>query len=191
MENGSEIASLAIPAPQYTEVYYSSWVQIDNYNRCRQDDLDLEKKIETRRWGFRAGSLILNMVVVESWLLHNGARGLRRHMAHRASYEALVCERKTILTGRACGERSDGNVEPLLPAPTSGRGAYRTLTKRKRQGSSGGYAKASYLSSKLHFVHLQTKPPRVHLLRMCRVQRQTVFISVMQRMVDLIALKAY
>lgn len=45
-----ELVELVVPQPIACELYYDTCAQADKYNRCRQDDLDLEKKIGTHDW---------------------------------------------------------------------------------------------------------------------------------------------
>jgi hypothetical protein len=44
----AELVHQTISQLQAFEVYYNACGMIDRHNRCRQDDLDLEKKIQTQ-----------------------------------------------------------------------------------------------------------------------------------------------
>ena len=48
-----EKVNLVIAQPQIAEMYYSTCSAIDEHNRLRQDDLRIEKKIETHNWSMR------------------------------------------------------------------------------------------------------------------------------------------
>ena len=47
---------------------------IDKHNRCRQDDLNLEKKVATHSWDKRVGISIFGMYVVDAWHMYHGCR---------------------------------------------------------------------------------------------------------------------
>jgi hypothetical protein len=42
----------------------------DRHNRCRQDDLMLERKYQTQDWSIRVNHSLLGIVSVDSWLLY-------------------------------------------------------------------------------------------------------------------------
>ena len=42
--------NLMVSQPQIAEIYYSTCSAIDKHNRLRQDDLCIEKKVETVNW---------------------------------------------------------------------------------------------------------------------------------------------
>ena len=62
---------------------------IDRHNRCRPDDLILEKKLGTADWSMRVNCSILGMVIVDSWLVYKGCRGVRLDMTQTDFYIAL------------------------------------------------------------------------------------------------------
>ena len=78
-EEGPKQMELIVPQPEVVETYYSSCSQVDRHNRCRQDDLTLEKKIETMDWSFRVNTSLLGICIVDSWLLYKGGCGKRDH----------------------------------------------------------------------------------------------------------------
>lgn len=43
-------AELGVPSLEVCKNYYRVCSLVDNPNRCRQDDLKLEKKIEVKEW---------------------------------------------------------------------------------------------------------------------------------------------
>jgi hypothetical protein len=45
-----EVVELTVPQPQAAEIYYSACDMIDRHNRCRQDDLQLEHKVNSLTW---------------------------------------------------------------------------------------------------------------------------------------------
>ncbi len=49
----SERVIMTIKQPQIAEVYYDTCGAIDRHNRYRQDDLQMEKKVETKDWSVR------------------------------------------------------------------------------------------------------------------------------------------
>ena len=60
--------TLCIPQPKACDIYYACCGKIDQHNRCRQDSLDLEKKMGTHFWDKRANFGIFGMCVVDAWL---------------------------------------------------------------------------------------------------------------------------
>lgn len=68
-----ERVELRVPQPEAAELYYSSCARIDRHNRYRQDDLQLERTLQTKNWSMRVGMSIFGMIVVDSWLVYNGA----------------------------------------------------------------------------------------------------------------------
>jgi hypothetical protein len=71
-------------------MYYSTRAQIDRHNRCRQDDLMLERKIGTQHWSFRINCSLLGMIIVDAWLVYSGGRGAKATMVQRSFYEKLA-----------------------------------------------------------------------------------------------------
>ena len=63
-----------VPHPTIAETYYATCAAIDKHNRCRQDDLAMEKKIETKEWSKRVNMSIFAMCVVDTWLVYNGCK---------------------------------------------------------------------------------------------------------------------
>ena len=63
--------NLIVSQPKIAEIYYSTCSAIDKHNRLRQDDLRIEKKVETVNWSTRVNLSIFAMVVVDSWLVYN------------------------------------------------------------------------------------------------------------------------
>ena len=64
----AERVTVTVPQPKVCEIYYSSCAKIDQHNRCRQQSLDLEKKLEVKEWSARVNMSLLAMCIVDSWL---------------------------------------------------------------------------------------------------------------------------
>ena len=58
---------LNIPQPKAAEIYYSTCARIDQHNRTRQDDFELEKKLGTKVWHIRVNHSILGMADVDTY----------------------------------------------------------------------------------------------------------------------------
>jgi hypothetical protein len=67
----AERVDLAIPQTEFTEFYYEIAPQIDRHNRQRQDDLEIERKLETKDWWKRVGLSIFGMCVVDACNVYN------------------------------------------------------------------------------------------------------------------------
>lgn len=71
LDEDPERVELEVPQPVASEVYYNTCGAIDQHNRCRQDDLNLEKKLQTKQWHLRINMSIFGMGVVDTWRLYN------------------------------------------------------------------------------------------------------------------------
>ena len=130
---------LSVPQLQVVEQYYSTCAQIDRHNRCRQDSLNLEKKVETKDWSFRFNTSLLGICVVDGWLLYRGVQGYRPHLTQRAFYETLAAELIDSLYSR-CGLRPRPEVagfEPIVDRLPSGIGIHLSPTRQKRKALNG------------------------------------------------------
>ena len=65
-----EKINLTIEQPAIAEVYYDTCGAIDRRNRCCQDDLCIEKKVQTVNWSTRVNLSIFGMIVVDTWLVY-------------------------------------------------------------------------------------------------------------------------
>lgn len=132
---GPERVQLTINCPKAAAIYYSSCGKIDQHNRCRQDTLDLEKKIETKVWHRRVNMSIFGMVVVDSWMLYKGCTG-GENMTQSAFYKALMTELidNPYYNGpesRTQTSLSASSTDSVSALGTSGCGLRLTPTKRK------------------------------------------------------------
>jgi len=136
VNNSVENVQLIVPQPAVCEIYYRTCAQIDRHNRCRQDDLKLEKKIETKCWHFRLNCSILGMIIVDSWLLYKGLQGNREKMGQREFYEQLAEE----LIKQSRNLNSIRDFDSELSNRNGKRvatGIHLIRTSRKRRGSTG------------------------------------------------------
>ena len=141
-EAGAKRVKLTVPQPKVCEIYYSACAQIDRHNRCRQDDLDLEKKVGTKDWSFRVNCSLLSMVIVDSWLLYSGAQGSRYHLGQRQFYETLATELiDNTFDGHNLRRNStfnDGVSSQIVKYfSTNGIGIHLTPTKERRRSKDG------------------------------------------------------
>jgi hypothetical protein len=75
LEGGAQRVTIEVKQPHVAELYHNSCSKIDRHNRCRQDDLLLERKYQTHDWPVRVCHSLLSIVGVDTWLLYAGARG--------------------------------------------------------------------------------------------------------------------
>ena len=133
---------LTVPQPKVGELYYSACAQVDRHNRCRQDDLNLEKKVGTKDWSFRVNCSLLSMVIVDSWLLYSGAQGSRYHLVQRQFYETLATQ---LIDNTFDGHnlRYNGSlngtakVQDFESSLTRGIGIHLTPTRERRKSKDG------------------------------------------------------
>ena len=68
--------TLKILQPKASEIYYGDFSKIDRHNRCGQESLDIEKKLQTHEWDKRANLGILAMCVVDAWMCYSNAKNV-------------------------------------------------------------------------------------------------------------------
>jgi hypothetical protein len=107
-------------------------------NRCRQDNLGLERSFQTHDWSVRVNFTLLGMIVVVSWLLHTGAMGPLQTMLQNEFYESLALE---LIDNNfdSVGLRArtvQGSMDSVL-TPSSILGPHATPTKRRKKTRDG------------------------------------------------------
>ena len=142
MEGGPKRIEIKVRQLQVCEIYYNCCAQIDRCNRCRQDDLNIEKKIGTHDWSFRVNSSLLGIHIVDSWLLYSGVQGDRLEMNQRTFYETLATELiDNKHDRRNLRRRSRTEEEENITESRIGIHLTRTNQKRKlKDGSSSSHA---------------------------------------------------
>jgi len=137
---GAKRVAVSVPRPEVAEIYYGCCAQIDRRNQCRRDDPRLEHKLGTHDWSQRVKLPLFGILIVDSWLLHTGARGPASHN-QAAFYEDLASGLiDNTLDGTAerpisAPERTD----PLAPPPhVIGSGVHLTPTSKRRKGDACG-----------------------------------------------------
>ena len=125
--------------PQVVERYYGTCAQIDRYNSCRQDGLNLEKKLETKDWSFRVNMTLLGICIVDGWLLFTGGNGWRDHMCQRGFYEILATQLIENCYSQVSLRVRLPSLEPMdFEQPTSSCvGIHLTPTTEKRRCTGG------------------------------------------------------
>ncbi len=126
--------------PEMIQDYYSVCSRIDRHNRCRQDDLRMEKKIETKDWSFRVNCSLLSICVVDAWLLFMGINGDRTRMKQADFYASLAESLIDNPYDQRVTERQpdiDTDEEELMEARLSGIGMYLVSSNRKRKNLDG------------------------------------------------------
>jgi hypothetical protein len=146
----AELVHLKISQPMACEVYYNACAMIDRHNRCRQDDLDLEKKIQTRDWAKQFNMSLFGMCVVDAWLAFKHVRQtkeLQRDFYIKLS-EELIDNR---YDRRGRGRERTSNDEPESPVNSvvatdgstrCGVGIHCRPTKKMRATRSGELTKS-------------------------------------------------
>ena len=149
-ENGDPtLVELSIPQPAAAEIYYTAVAKIDRHNRCRQDNLQLEQKLQTQKWGTRVNLTIFSMIVVDTWLVYSSCTGVNKGEKQCDFYAYLAEELidnnyDTWGHARRRQQGSGGMVNDESPTlsrvtglPRSGVAAHLTPTKRRRRKSDG------------------------------------------------------
>jgi hypothetical protein len=137
-----ERVELAIPQPKAAEIYYDACAMIDRHNRCRQDDLQLERKVGTMDWSMRVNTSLLGMCIVDAWYAYSQCtqpRGPNPNAAYnekQKEFYSFLSEELIDNSYDSGGRRSRGNTPDKGPrlVTTDGRGveAHLSPTKRRR-----------------------------------------------------------
>lgn len=139
--------------PEVAETYYSACAVIGKHNRCRQDDLGLERKLVTQDWSKRVGISILGIITVDSWLLYNGAFG-GEGRTQRTFYETLasqVIDNSYDYVGPR--PRSSLDVDDAVPLPAISAFMPRlSRTKKRKKNSSSAKRDCQVCKNRTTFV---------------------------------------
>jgi len=143
-----ERVELTIPQPKCAETYYNTCGLIDRHNRCRQDDLKIEKKLRTTKWDVRVNMSIFAMIVVDTWLVYSKCTTMETTEKQIDFYtclaEEMIDNTYDSLGGRRGRTTEVPNRDDESPVmsrrtgmPQSGVYAHLTPTKRKRNTRDG------------------------------------------------------
>lgn len=84
---------IEVGIPLVAQTYFDVCSKVDEHNRCRQDDLRLERKVETKQWDKRVNHTLLGIWIVDAWLLYRqvcGFKELSQHAFYCKLAEELV-----------------------------------------------------------------------------------------------------
>jgi hypothetical protein len=144
----AELVHLTIAQPQACEVYYNACGMIDRHNRCRQDDLDLEKKIQTRFWARRFNMSLFGMCVVDAWLAYKQVTKTKEDQIEfyiKLSEELIDNRYDRRGRGRTENGEPDSPINSVLATDGTTRcgvGIHCTPTKKMRARMNGDLTKA-------------------------------------------------
>jgi hypothetical protein len=136
-----ERVNLQIPQPEAAELYYSVCGMIDWHNRCRQDDLQLEKELGTLDWSMRVNTTLLGMCIVDTWYAYSQCTKTKEKQ--KAFYSFLaeeLIDNKYDSVGPGSGRRNrtqdaqEARNRMMMSnngLPTCGYGPHITPTKRR------------------------------------------------------------
>ena len=139
-----ELVEMEIPQPKAAEIYYDTASSIDQHNRCRQDDLSIERKLGTKDWSKRVNLSILGMCVVDSWFVYRGCTGSQESQSD--FYTALAEELIDNTFDQAINARRSSAGSTIQAGQSAvspngfaraGVGPHLTPTKRKRKNKDG------------------------------------------------------
>ena len=149
VDGKSQLLEKDIPIPKVCETYYATCAAVDRHNRCRQHDLKLEKKFQTKRWFLRVNTSILAMIVVDAWLLYKASCRSPNPMSPWIFYSKLA---EQLIKNRYEGPIS--LLPTTLPAtetlsrstdnPISGVGIHLMPTTRKQKKRDGTETNSLY-----------------------------------------------
>ena len=78
------------PISHLCQTYYSAAFLIGRHNRCRQDDVGLEKKFQVQEWFMYVNTSLLAICIVDSWLLYKDGQGSRGCISPYEFYSMLA-----------------------------------------------------------------------------------------------------
>ena len=132
---------LSIDQPIICEKYYSACGKIDSHNRCRQDDMNLEKKIETNDWSKRFNMSIFGMTVVDAWLMFKAcvpdSNESQKEFYKLLAEEMIDNKLDEVVTRNRATRRPPADQILANASLTSGTGVHLTPTKEKRKNRDG------------------------------------------------------
>ena len=73
-------------------MYYTTCVAIDKYNRLRQDDVCVKKKIETKDWLRHVNLSIFSMIIVDTWLVFSAMRNTPTVERNQKAFYSVLAE---------------------------------------------------------------------------------------------------
>jgi hypothetical protein len=139
-----ERVELEIPQPQAAELYYDACGMIDRHNRCRQDDLMLERKLGTMDWSMRVNTSLLGMCIVDAWYAYSQCTKTRGANAasideKQKDFYSYLAEELIDNTYDSVGRRNRENTPERAPRLVTVNGlarcgveAHLSPTKRRR-----------------------------------------------------------
>ena len=77
---------IRIPQTQAGEIFYDGCQAIDKHNRVRQEQYNVEKKVQTMSWSNRANHSVLSMCFVDCYHLAKGSQGNLNHLGGARSF---------------------------------------------------------------------------------------------------------
>ncbi len=160
----AERVDLEIPQPLAAEVYYRACASVDRHNRSRQDDLMLERKLETKDWSVRVNLSLFGMCVIDAYYVAKGCRICDETPAR--FFEALAEELIDNNYGPGMGTRGQRGGQASLPEENTviiSTSAHLMPTKRKRKDKHGVPLRFS-LQGRCKVCHKKT----CHICSLCK-----------------------
>ena len=114
---------MEIQQPKLVESYFGFCSKIDELNKQRQNDLEIEKYVRTHDWWKRLGTSILAMCVVDAMNLHQQCKPLRYTDRDSNEWFSLLAE-----------EMIDNNVDGIGVATRRSNTATQTANASPRSG---------------------------------------------------------
>ena len=160
---------ICIPQTEAGEIFYHGCQAIDKHNRVRQEQFNLEKKVQTMSWSNRANHSILAMCFVDAFQLAKGAQGPLNHVGGaRAFIESLLeqlidndYDRRTLRRRREeVVAREAALAGELMPELDTSRHLSCPTPTKKRKGNNPNH--------RMQGRCMICKKPTVHVCRTCQ-----------------------
>jgi hypothetical protein len=160
----AERVDLEVPQPLAAEVYYRACASVDRHNRSRQDDLMLERKLETKDWSVRVNLSLFGMCVIDAYYVAKGCRICDETPAR--FFEALAEELIDNNYGPGMGTRGQRGGQASVQEENTriiSTSAHLMPTKRKRKDKHGVPLRFS-LQGRCKVCHKKT----CHICSLCK-----------------------
>ena len=127
-----EQVDLVVSQPVACELYYSTCAAVNQHNRSRQANLNIENKLKTHNWAMRVNLSIFSICAVDAWKVYSQAKPcLVGEESEKQFYGHLAEE--------LIENKFDGQVRPhehmeQTRSTSSGMRVHLSPTKKKRSG---------------------------------------------------------
>ena len=127
-----EQVDLVVSQPVACELYYSTCAAVNQHNRSRQANLNIENKLKTHNWAMRVNLSIFSICAVDAWKVYSQAKPcLVGEESEKQFYGHLAEE---LIENKFDGRVRSHEYMEQPRSTASGEGVHLSPTKKKRSG---------------------------------------------------------